>query len=160
MGKSRETLFSSQTPHFFKYRLMQDNNYALAAIARTPHNASIGDKAQHVANVGEEQNNTDSSRGMFDFGKLGLDHELPQDLDRSLVVSADDVNKQAQRSDEHVTERPLTRSKRGISKKHKVIAAMLCIEETGSAHPDSSSAQASVNEQETNQGKNYSVSRC
>lgn len=140
---------------------MRDNNYAFSAVARTPDNASIGDKAQHVANVGEEQNNTDSLRGMVDSGKLGLDHAPPQDLDGSLSLGVSaDVDKQTQRSDEHVSERPLTRSKRGISKKHKVITAMPCIEETGSAHPDSRSAQGCGQTKKLTKEKKYLIPRC
>ncbi|TKW40246.1 hypothetical protein SEVIR_1G233400v4 [Setaria viridis] len=120
-----------------------------AIATRRPHNATIGASAQHVASIGEEQNNMNSTQIMVDFGRQGLDHELDQDLhDESLNVSANDADQQAERNDERVTKRPLTRSKRGISKKHKVIAVTLtpCVEETGSVHPEFRSVQANVNE--------------
>ncbi|CAL4968297.1 unnamed protein product [Urochloa decumbens] len=116
-----------------------------AIATRRPHDASIGARAQHVASVGEEQNDMNSLQRIVDFGKQGLDLELEQNLhDESLDVSANNADQQAERNDEHVTKRPLTRSKRGISKKHKVIAVMPCTEEIGSVHPESKNVQANV----------------
>ncbi|CAO2046545.1 unnamed protein product [Urochloa humidicola] len=116
-----------------------------AIATRRPANASIGDRAQHAAGVGEERNDMNSLQRMVDFGRQGLGHELEQDLhDESLDVSANSADQQAQMNDEHVTKRPLTRSKRGISKKHKVIAVMPCTEEIGSVHPESKSVQANM----------------
>jgi hypothetical protein len=115
-------------------------NLLLSAIAtRHPHNASIGARAQHVASIGEEQNILNPMQIMVDFGRPGLDHELEQDLhDESLNVPANDSDQQAERNDE-CAKRPLTRSKRGISKKQKVIAVTLtpCVEETRSIHSES-----------------------
>ncbi|CAN6238615.1 unnamed protein product [Urochloa humidicola] len=137
------------------------------AIGRDTHD--VGATAQHVASVGEEQNNMnslqsksnmDSLQKMVDFGGQGLG-ELEQDLhDEPLNASANDADQQAQRSDEHVTKRPLTTSNGGILKKHMATAEMPCIQETGPVHPESRSAQANVNKQEVTQGKDYSISRC
>ncbi|CAN6252284.1 unnamed protein product [Urochloa humidicola] len=131
----------------------------------------VGARAQHVASVGEEQNNMNSLqssksnmnslRKTVDVGGQGLDCELEQDLhEEPLNASANDADQQPQRSDEHVTKRPLTTSNGGIPKKHKAVAEMPCIEETGPVHSESRSAQANVNKQEATQGKDFSISRC
>ncbi|CAO2046544.1 unnamed protein product [Urochloa humidicola] len=131
----------------------------------------VGARAQHVASVGEEQNNMNSLQSSksnmnslqktVDVGGQGLDRELEQDLhEEPLNASANDADQQPQRSDEHVTKRPLTTSNGGIPKKHKAVAEMPCIEETGPVHSESRSAQANVNKQEATQGKDYSISRC
>jgi hypothetical protein len=123
------------------------------------HDASVGARAQLVACDGEEQNNMNSLQKMVDVGRQGLDHELEQDLcGKSLNVSTNDADQQAQRSDDHVTERPLS-AWSGL-KRHKAIAEVPCIEETGSVHPECRSAQANVSKQEANEGKGYSISRC
>ncbi|KAF8693747.1 hypothetical protein HU200_039168 [Digitaria exilis] len=139
---------------------MRDNSHALSAISTSPQDASVGARAQHVASFVEEQNNMDSLKTM-DFGREGLDYEVVQDVhDESLNVSANDADQKAQTSDEHVTKRPLTISTEGIVKKHKAIKKMPCMEEPGSVHPESRSAQANVNKQEEDPGKDYSISRC
>ncbi|CAL5020957.1 unnamed protein product [Urochloa decumbens] len=118
------------------------------AIGRCPQD--VGARAQDVASVGEEQNNVNSLQSS--------ENNMQKMVD--LGGQVNDVDQQAQRSDEHVTKRPLTTSNRGIFKKHKAIAEMPCIEEIGSVHPESRMAQANVNKQEATQGKDYSISRC
>ncbi|RLM78682.1 histone-lysine N-methyltransferase ASHR3-like isoform X1 [Panicum miliaceum] len=145
--------YGSDLPSFHSFE-------AIARTRRRPHDASIGARGQHVASIGGEQNNMDFPQRMVDFGRQDLDHGLEQDLlDESLDASVNDADQQAQRSDEHVTQRPLSRSTRVISKKHKFTAEMPCIEETRPVHPEPRSAQANVNKQEANR-EDYSISRC